>query len=62
MFLNGILSSVGAFTIHMVIDEAFKLDSERKLIEIIEDSIDGLVVFDQKLEQVFCTQKARLIF
>ena len=53
------MSTLGASIIHVVVDEAFNYSTERDVLEIVEDQLDGLVVCDGDFEPIFCTQKAR---
>jgi hypothetical protein len=61
VFLNVVMSTAGASVIHVVLDEAFNYSSERFVLDIIKDQLDGLLVFDENFEPIFCTKKARLL-
>jgi len=68
VFLNVAVSTVGAFIINLVTDEGLKLFAgERGLIDVmqdlklVEDLLDGMIVFNDSFEPVFCTRKALLI-
>ena len=61
MFLNIVMSTLGASVIHVVLDEAFNYSSERNVLDIIKDQLDGLLIFDENFEPIFCTKKARLL-
>ena len=55
------MSTLGASLIHVVLDEAFNYSTERDVLEIVKDQLDGLVVCDGDFEPIFCTQKARVL-
>jgi hypothetical protein len=55
------MSTLGASVIHVVLDEAFNYSSERNVLDIIKDQLDGLVVVDENFEPIFCTKKARVL-
>ena len=55
------MSTLGASVIHVVLDEAFNYSSERFVLDIIKDQLDGVVVFDENFEPIFCTKKARVL-
>jgi len=61
VFLNVVMSTAGASVIHVVLDEAFNYSSERFVLDIIKDQLDGLLIFDENFEPIFCTKKARLL-
>jgi len=60
VLLNVLMSTLGASLIHVVVDEAFNYSTERDVLEIVEDQLDGLVVCDGDFEPIFCTSKARV--
>jgi len=62
VLLNLIMSTLGAFVIHVVLDEAFNYSSERDVLEIVKDQLDdGMLIFDDNFEPIFCTQKALVL-
>jgi len=61
VFLNVALSSAAAYIIHVVVDETFRASSERNVLQIIKDQVEGLIVFDETFCPIFCTAKARIL-
>jgi hypothetical protein len=58
MLLHVVVSTTSAYIIHVLVDELIKLDRGRQLIDVMRSELDGVVVFDGRYEQIFCTEKA----